>query len=159
MRKLNRVADYDPTIERILKESADEIEILTSQMKEAYSIYMGLNVGEIRKKRPVLIENIGLFFLSPYKTEEYICKMFGSLKKQESGKDPEGITREEIKEKIKKYWQYHERARHHYIRTGKKYRAKLKRAALSRGASNSEQLQPLLQGGETERPAGIEGIS
>lgn len=97
--------------------------------------------------------NMGLFFISPYKTERLIDRMLQSMHNRESGKDPEGMTKEDVKEKLKKYWPYHESARKHYIRSGKRYRAKIKRQLL-REAGNSEQLQSLHEGGETERPAG-----
>lgn len=121
--------ELDPVLAKIAKESADECEILTSQMIEAYYILMELVVQKIRKKVPVLLPNMGYFYISPYKIEKRFERMFKSMRNRQSGKDPNGMTREEVKAQVEKYWPFVQASRTHLIRRGKRYKAELKRLA------------------------------
>lgn len=97
--------------------------------------------------------NMGYFFISPYKTETLIDRMFQSMHNRESGKNPEGMTRDDVKEKLKKYWPFHEHARHHHIRTGKRFRREEK-LKLLRANGDEEQLQAFYKRRKRERPEG-----
>lgn len=119
--------NIDPILRGLIKEAADEVGILTSQGIDAYKITMQLFGKQIRAKKPVLIYNMGLFFISPYKTHRRITRMIQSMRNFESGKDPKGMTREQVIERLKIYWPYHLIARAHLRRTGKRYRARLRK--------------------------------
>ncbi len=157
MRRTKQKA-LDPTLERIARESADECGIKHSQMREAYYISMELFLKKIRGNTPVLLPNMGYFFLSPYKTGRLILRMFGSMRNRISGKDPEGMTREDVQNKLKKYWPLHQIAITHYVRNGNKYRAK-KKFELLRAAGNSKELQPIFPSGAAERAERAESLS
>lgn len=142
----------DPTVERLIKETADELGLLTTQVSELYSVTMELAMRNVRLLNAVLLPNMGKFFISPYKTERLIDRMFQSMNNRESGKNPDGMTREEVKERLQVYWPYHEKARKHYIRTGKRYKARKKREAelsLLGENSNIGELQAVHEGRES----------
>lgn len=139
MAKSRKIKELDPVLTRIAKESADECGILTTQMIEAYDIAMEIMVGKIRKRIPVLMPNMGYFFLSPYKIEKRFDRMFKSMRNRASGKDPEGMTREQVKEQVKKYWPFVVIARTHFTRRGNRYKAELKRIAEKENGTSGQE--------------------
>lgn len=114
--------ELDKTMERLLKETADEMGIPTGIGKEAYLITMELGLKQVRKFKPWLLPNMGLFYLSPWKTARRIWTMFKSMRNRMNGTHPTGMTREEVCERLKIYKPLHEIATKHYPKTGKKYK-------------------------------------
>lgn len=114
---------WDKTCSEIAKETADEHKVLTSQVKEAVEIYLQCAFGQIRKFVPTVIPKLGLFFLSPWKTNEHLLKILKSHRRFR--KTGEGMTKEETVAAIEKYWAIHNIARTHRIRTGQSYRIKI----------------------------------
>lgn len=148
-RKISK--QLDPVLAGIAKEAADEVGILTTQMEEAYYISMEIFMKEIRKGRAVQIPNFGNFYTSPLITHRRIERMFMSARKRILGTDPNGMTIEDVKWKLKnKYWPIYEQARRHAPRTGKRYRAAKKEEQVLRASGDTEQLQQFLERRKSE---------
>lgn len=114
---------WDKVCSEIAKETADENQLLTSQVKEAVEIYFLLVMRKIRAFEPVVVPKLGLFSLSPWKTSEHLWKILSSHRKHCRGEV--GMTYEETVAAIQKYWPIHQKAVKHRVRNGKKYRIKL----------------------------------
>jgi hypothetical protein len=114
---------WDKTCSEVAKETADEHQVLTSQVKEAVDIYFLLVMRKIRSLEPVVVPKLGLFSLSPWKTSNHLWKIMSSHRKHEAS--GEGMTYEETVRAIQKYWPIHQKAIKHRIRNGKKYRIRL----------------------------------
>lgn len=119
--------NWDGTMRRLFKEVGDDLGIPTGQVEEAFTECMRICTRQMSDLKPVQLVNFGTFHLSPDKTYRLISRMFKSMRNRESGKDPDGMTRDEVRERLQKYWQLHRLANEHNPRTGYKYKLKLKR--------------------------------
>lgn len=125
----------DKTMERLIKETADELGIPTGVGREAYLITMELGFRQVRKFVPLLLPNMGLFYFSAWKVAKRFKKMFESMRAREKGEHPEGMTREEVAQVIKEtYWDLKVKAMNHYPRTGRKYKIEQRKKLINAGA-------------------------
>lgn len=114
---------WDAVLSEIAKKTADKWGIPTDQGKLLVDTYTSQNLKTMRKNGLVIWINIGKFYLNPVRTVRWLLKIYNQFR--------EGLfDREELKERIVKYYPIHQTARKHAPRTGASYRFRilLKRA-------------------------------
>lgn len=112
----------DAELEALIKEAADELGIPTGIGREAYLHLMESGIKKMRNFIPFVLPNMGLFYMSTRKTQQLIGRMIQSYRSRIKYGAEEGMTMEQMKERLPMYWELHNIAKSHYPKTGKRYR-------------------------------------
>lgn len=112
----------DAELEALIKEAADELGIPTGIGREAYLHLMESGIKKMRQFVPFVLPNMGLFYMSTRKTQQLIGRMIQSYRSRIKYGAEEGMTMEQMKERLPMYWELHNIAKSHYPKTGKRYR-------------------------------------
>ncbi len=109
---------WDPTQQEIIEKVAAKEGISVEKAKGMVEFYLRSNSRHIRKYEPVVVPNIGVFYLDPRETNERVLKVF---KVWRAGL----ISDDEFWKAYNKYMPLHKLARTHFPGTGKKYKVKM----------------------------------
>jgi hypothetical protein len=112
---------WDKTLSDIAKKTSDKWGIPTDQGKLLVDTYTSQNLKAMRRKEVVLWVNIGRFYISHVRVIKWILNVFGARLPDSYKRVREDITRDEIKERITKYYEILQIARVHSPRKGAKY--------------------------------------
>lgn len=112
----------EPELEALIKEVADEMGIPTGIGREAYLHLMESGIKQMRNFVPFVLPNMGLFYMSTRKTQKLIERMIKSYRSRIKYGSDEGMTMEQLKERLPMYWELHNIAKSHYPKTGKRYK-------------------------------------
>lgn len=106
---------WDPVQQKAAEEVARKHEITTDSAKSILEFYLRSNMRHVRNYEPVVVVNIGLYYLDPRKSNNKIRNVIRRYR--------EGIvTEEDLRQFLVRYLALHRIATSHMPMTGKKYR-------------------------------------
>lgn len=110
---------WDPIQQARAEEVAERQGLPVATVKEIVEVYMRHTIRRARKYEPVVIVNMGLFYIDPRKTGR---KLRSVMRRYREGE----LTLEEVRHTFSVWWPVHEAARKHLPLTGKRYKVNMR---------------------------------